>query len=165
MKKTRGRMKVLFLLALCASLVFPAIASAGQTTVFQGELTPGEYTIDRPLPNGTTSIVYTVVNGGTGGDRVSSAVVTEVDQEGNEVKDIFTQNNFSSSATNADKAGNPHEVSNLSFTDVVLSPRSSLVLKVKVNGKKTSRIQLTVKANFNGWVSPAAKTSSDWQVQ
>jgi len=157
MKKLSGKMKLLLVMAICAAMMVPSVASAGSTTLVpnaehpEGIFETGHYTLDLPLTvnRTTTRVDLKVVNGdGLGDDVVSSVKITLLDETGKPKEVVISPNKFSQ---NMDKKKNV-EFSTINgyFLADSVEDMDNFSLDIKVGGPKNSSITLTVIENWEG---------------
>ena len=141
MKKISSKMKILLVMAICAAMMVPSMAFANQTIGpgWSRTLHPGELILDW-TGNGSNlnTINFKVDNGSNGDNRVSSVKVTLLDDNGKVKVVIISPNKF-----NQDIASGSG-VLNRATLDGILNPK----ICIKVNGKKSNFIKLTVGKSF-----------------
>ena len=139
MKKFSSKKRILLVMAICAAMMLPAVASAelvaagAATKVF-----PGDTTLELVLaPYMHTSIPYEVVNGDSGENTISSAKVCLLDTNGEEFLVLLSPDQF-----NHDFGGTSGIIARSDVDAAGYTVGESLQFSVKVRGKKTNFITL-----------------------
>jgi hypothetical protein len=146
MEKLSSRMKILAVVAVCSFLFLPAVSSADEVLgpvdfgvgTHSKTFYLGAVAMSFSAPPALKSLSISVQNGTRKDkDRVSSAVVIVNDE------DIFTQKDFNQNVSSLIKSV---EVDDPAMTEVVLA--------VKVSGKKTARLSVSITAIYEETAPP-----------
>lgn len=147
MKKLSSKMKFLLVLAICAAIMVPAVASAGKTLRLDEDYGPGKYEVQIPLTSKTTELVFKLTNGDGAGDNVVSSVKIALLDENGKVKEVifspndFNQQNFSNAVN--------------SLSQALVGTATNINVSIKVGGPKNCGIHLAVTEHWNGWIPPS----------
>jgi len=143
MKKLSSKMKILLIMAICAAMMVPSMALAGENSLLLGEqYGSGDYIVElKPLMGTqsrfvTTSVAFEVVNGTSPGENMASSVMIALLEENGEVKQVVI----------SPKQFNQKSTSNAFGTIAQNSVGSSgvLTISIRVRGPKGANIVLNV---------------------